>query len=113
MVLRTGIDIICVPSLSTKLDQPGFKELAFHPSELENEDPAHLAGILAAKEAFFKAINHPVEWLHVEVKYEGTGRPMLSFSDSLTQDFSDCDLSIAHDGEYAIAQVILDWKGEL
>lgn len=101
MPMRTGIDIVCIPVFAVKL--PKIRERAFHPSELQNEDPVHLAGIFAAKEALFKALNMPVAWLDVEVVYEGT-RPKLLVSGFKGK----VDVSIAHDGEYAVASVVVE-----
>ncbi len=109
MALRTGIDLIHIPSFEKKLEKAGFIERLFHPNERKNSDIAHLAGIAAAKEAFFKAIDHPVKWLDIEITHSKSKRPILHISDHYAREIADLDLSISHDGEYAVAQVIVNF----
>ena len=106
-MLRTGIDLIHIPSFEKKLAKAGVKERLFHKSEQKNSDITHLAGIIAAKEAFFKAIDHPVKWLDVEVTYTKSKRPKLQVADHYAREITDLDLSIAHDKDYAIAHVVI------
>lgn len=113
MVLRTGIDIIHIPKLAKQAQTQGYLDKMLHPSEQHNLEPPHLAGIIAAKEAFFKAINQPLDWLAVEVEYEDSGRPKLNLSEQYDTQVSDLDVSISHDHEYAIAQVVIELDGAL
>ena len=112
MALRTGIDIIYIPKLAKQLSE-GYLNKVLNPSEQTNLNPEHLAGKIAAKEAFFKAINHPLDWLAIELEYEPSGRPKLNLSETYDTQVSDLDITISHDHEYAIASVIVDWEGNL
>ena len=60
-------------------------------------------GIMSAKEAYFKAlgtgIKRPIR--KVEILYTDKGKPYIANDES-------CDLSISHDGEYAMA-VVVKW----
>jgi len=108
MEVRVGTDIVRVE----RFRAPGIKtpvEKIFLPSELSNRDPKHLAGIFAAKEAAMKALKIPAgEWQNIEITYEESGRPQLN----LLRDFLSVpkilswDLSISHDGGYAIAVAV-------
>ena len=106
-MLRTGVDIVHVPRFPRLMDNPAFLAKVFHPSEQKKHDAQHLAGLFAAKEAFFKAIDDGPRWLDIEIKKKATGRPMIVMTGALKDAITECDLSISHDHEYAIAHVVL------
>jgi phosphopantetheine--protein transferase-like protein len=108
--MSIGTDIVYIPKIKKQLENISFLEKIFHPSELKNLRPEHLAGILAAKEAFFKAINQKPKWLDIEVIYEKTARPKLRLSKELEKNIKNIDVSISHDKDYAAAFVITDKK---
>ena len=74
-----------------------------------------LAGIFAAKEALFKALGtgfRQGKWTDVEVVHDELGAPQFHFygfyADAVRE--KSCQppsLSIAHDGDYAVAFVVL------
>lgn len=101
--MKTGIDIVHIEKISELSELAKLR--VFSPKELENSNPEHLAGIFAAKEAFFKALEMSPKWLNVEVNYKENGKPYLT----LLQDYgiSKMDLSISHDNDYAVASVVL------
>lgn len=103
--MKIGTDIVYIPRIKKLITNKSFLEKIFHPSELKNLKPEHLAGILAAKEAFFKAINQKPRWLDIEIAYENTGRPKIALSNKLKSKIKNCDISISHDKGYAIALV--------
>lgn len=106
--IRLGTDLVHIPKLTRLLEDTPTLDRLFHADERAPEDPAHLAGILAAKEAFFKALGRAPEWLAVEVRHETGGRPFLTFAPHLKMHArTECQLSISHDGEYALAAVVL------
>lgn len=107
MVMRTGVDIVYIPKIAKQRQTNGFLDRVLLPSEQHNTDPAHVAGVIAAKEAFFKALGRPIEWLEVELAYEDSGRPHFHLPTDYAQQIRDLDVSIAHDGDYAIAHVVL------
>ena len=55
--MKLGIDIVHIPEFEKLMQDRGFIKRVFHESELKDYRAEHLAGIFAAKEAFFKAIN--------------------------------------------------------
>ncbi|MBW2992285.1 holo-ACP synthase [Candidatus Woesearchaeota archaeon] len=102
--MRAGTDIVYIPRIKKLIENKSFLEKIFHPSELKNLKPEHLAGVLAAKEAFFKAINQKPKWLDVEIVYQKTSRPKLILSNKYKLN---TDLSITHDKDYAVGFVII------
>jgi phosphopantetheine--protein transferase-like protein len=106
MPFLVGTDIVLISKIKTlKADA---LEKIFHPSELSDNRAEHLAGILAAKEAFFKALGQPPKWQQVEVKTYPSGQPQLLFSEEINFNQNrKVALSISHDGDYAIATVII------
>lgn len=60
------------------------------------------AGIFAAKEAYFKALGTGIKmpFTQLEVLHNASGKPYFNGIDH-------CDLSISHDGDYAVATVII------
>ena len=98
--MKVGTDIVNVDRMEN-LDEFALKKI-FHPSELSNKDKLHLAGLFAAKECCKKIFPNS-DWLDFEIKKRSDGKPYVNSK----QNFKG-DLSISHDGEYAIAVVIAD-----
>jgi len=107
-----GIDIVHIPNIKKLMQNEALIKKTFHNSEIKNFTPEHLAGIFAAKESFFKAINKKINWLEIEIKKEKNGSPSLHISKLLKNKLKidQIQLSISHDKDYAIAQVILITK---
>ncbi|MCK5025143.1 MAG: holo-ACP synthase [Nanoarchaeota archaeon] len=107
MEIKTGVDIVYIPRVGKLMENEGFIKKAFHASECRNYSAEHIAGVFAAKEAFFKAIGKKPDWLKVEVKNQKTGRPRIIMSDELKEKhkIEDIDVSISHDKDYAIAAI--------
>ncbi len=106
--MKCGIDIFHIPRMEKALqDETAIMKL-FTPSELVDPRPEHLAGVFAAKEAFFKAINEKPSWLDIEVIYEKNARPKMKLSARYSKAVKNLDISISHDKDYAIAFVVLE-----
>lgn len=78
---------------------------------------AHLAARFAAKEAFLKALGLGLRdglgWHDIEVVRDELGKPSLVLTGRaaellLERDISGSHLSYSHDGDYAVATVILE-----
>ena len=96
--MKVGTDIVHVSRFK---DTDNFSlNKIFHPSELENMNLLHLAGIFAAKECCRK-IFHDSSWLDFEIKKQKNGKPVIH----TTHKFEG-DVCMSHDGDYAIAVVI-------
>jgi holo-[acyl-carrier protein] synthase len=132
MIVGMGIDLVCLSEFEKILEKPGSQFVNAHFTELEisyaGKNPTkrpvqHLAARYAAKEAFIKALgqtnfNQPkvlksVNYKEIEVVNDEEGRPMLKLHGRVTevsteQGVKRALVSIAHDGDYATAQVILE-----
>lgn len=103
--LRAGVDLVHVPRVERWLAEPGFRERVFQPTELEDGRVEHLAGVLAAKEALFKALGRTLPWHSVAVGREPGGRPTVRWVGA--PQALQAEVSIAHQGQYAVAVVVL------
>jgi holo-[acyl-carrier protein] synthase len=85
---------------------------------LAKKDPApHLAARFAAKEAFLKALGlglrEGITWHDMDVERDQLGRPSLKLTGRAAAIFDSrgltcTHLSYSHDGDYALAMVILE-----
>jgi phosphopantetheine--protein transferase-like protein len=106
MAVLCGVDIIYVPGIQKIIQDEAMLNKFFDAKELRNASPEHLAGIIAAKEAFFKALGIVPKFRDIRVFHHASGKPDLIVPPAL-QTYSSCDVSISHDGEYAVAFVVL------
>ena len=120
MIVGLGVDLVSVERVAGMLARHGTRllERCFAPGEaVRAEDPQHLAGILASKEAAFKALGcgwgDSVGWRDPRVERTGTGAPRLALSGAAARRAQalgarTAHLSITHDGGVAVAVVILE-----
>ena len=112
MILGTGLDLMDVERIRKSLEKPHFRARIFSQAENEYIDrrgEQSAAGIFAAKEALGKAMGHGLASFSVrdaEVLHNEFGAPYFSFNNGLFENF-DISLSISHDGDYALAFVVL------
>ena len=112
MHTKLGVDIVHIPRFEKLMKNRTFINRVFQKSEISKTyDVEHFAGVFAAKEAFFKAVNkiNP-RWHDIEVQNKKDGRPELLISSNIRKLINEIDVSISHDGEYAIAVVICQMK---
>ncbi len=125
-VLGVGVDLVHVPSFADQLDQPGseFADV-FTPGERRDANgrptdaARHFAARWAAKEAVVKAWSAslygtpPVmgdEALRlIEVVPDAWGRPRILLHGEVAKHLegTSVDISLSHDGDYAIAYAVL------
>ncbi len=88
---KIGNDIVLISRIEKSIKSPSFLNKVF----TENER-------LAAKEAYFKALGTGIKLPlnDIEICHNDNGKPYFKGIDN-------CDLSISHDGDYAIATVIM------
>ena len=109
MEIKVGTDIVHIPEFKARFGKNRwkFERDVFFEDELADDSPEHLAGIFAAKEAVMKALDlAPGSWKSVEVVKLESGKPELIFHDNIKDKIKNCDVSISHAGDYAIAVVI-------
>lgn len=120
MIVGLGVDVVAVGRVAELLARHGerFTQRCFLPGEIHRRgDAEHLAGLLAAKEAAFKALGtgwgSGVGWHSVEVTRRGVGGPALRLHGAATQRAAAqgagrAHLSISHAAGVAVAVVVLE-----
>jgi len=99
-----GIDLVFLPEFEKRLRNLELEKIFLSHELVQNKSLESLAGVFAAKEAFFKAIGSKEDWLDVWVEKTAEGKPFLR--STLAQN-KNTELSISHSGDYVIAVVIL------
>lgn len=100
-----GIDLVYQPEFKSKMKNSPLEKV-FTPFELsQNKTSESLAGIFAAKEAFFKAVGRKEDWLSVWIEKTKEGKPQLKTL--LFDKDQKIEVSISHAGDYAIAIVMI------
>jgi holo-[acyl-carrier protein] synthase len=118
----TGVDIVQISRIDDLISRHGpvlkrfftEQELAYCQDRGKGQ-AASMAGIFAAKEALFKALGtgfRQGKWTDVEVVHDEWGAPHFRFYGFYAEAVPKrsphtAALSISHDGDYAIAYVIL------
>lgn len=124
MIFGIGTDLVILEEFTALVEaQPGrYCERIFTSQEQAYAktvaDPYQaLAGRLAAKESFMKAIGtgwtDEVDWLHIEVMVETSGQPYIVVSGATQQlvesrGVKDIHLSLSHTALVASAVVVLE-----
>lgn len=79
----------------------------FYKDEINKSKPETIAGIFAAKESCRKVFNN-LKWHDIKITKLESGKPTLHINKKSFKDIEiiSSDISISHDGQYAIAFVI-------
>ena len=112
MRVSAGVDIVSVPRMREALARFGDRltgrlfTLGERRYCSSRPDPAlHYAARFAAKEAVRKAVGHTMAWRDVEVVRLADGKPVVELPGT------NLSLSLAHDGDYAVAFCIASEGG--
>lgn len=124
MVVGIGVDLVQISRVRRILDrwQERFLNRVFTEGEvayaMRRRDPSeHLAARFAAKEATLKALgtglNMGVHWREIEVRRARGQRPTLALSGRTAElgaarGIRVLHLSLTHDGDFAMAQVLAE-----
>ncbi len=104
--MMAGIDLVQISELKRRLAKADLEKLFSSVELAQNKSLESLAGVFAAKEAFFKALGKKEDWGDVWIEKNKSGQPLLhSTLLSVKQKVS---VSISHAGDYAIAIVIIE-----
>lgn len=98
-----GTDIVKIDRIERSIQSESFLNKVFTLKEREHcKNAESFAGIFAAKEAYFKALGTGIQMpmCKVEILYNEKGKPYF-------KGIENSDVSISHDGDYAVASVIL------
>ncbi len=121
MIYGIGIDIVHIPKFKQVIGKWGdrFKNRIFTQNELaycngRRFSEQHLAARFAAKEAFIKALGRGVKFSDIEILNNQAGKPYIDIAElkirnpkSEIRNFK-THLTLSHDGDYCIAQVIVE-----
>ena len=107
MRVKIGCDVVHISRFKKVLTRtPLARRRIFLSKEDSNASFEQLAGIFAAKEAVIKALELKVgRWREIEIVKSKNGRPKIKLKRSNRQIINQ-DISISHDGDYAIAVAI-------
>ena len=119
MIIGIGIDAVAIDRFNTWHTYPQEKLLRIFSEQeisycLNNKQKSaeRFAARFAAREAFFKALGQKKDWHSVWVEKETSGKPtlhttLLSGGTMMLE----AKLSLSHEKDYAIAFVVLSYKG--
>lgn len=109
-----GVDIVFIPRIAKAIEKDNFVNGVFTADERaycdgRGERVNSYAGLFSAKEAVVKALkcgySNGIMPKDVEIAHNESGAPLVLLSEKIKDLFGECsvDVSISHDGEYAIA----------
>ncbi len=115
--MNIGVDIVYIKRLDKLIEKKHLLNKMFSSNELEyiksrNYNIDTIAGMFAAKEAVLKSLKLGMDsypFTDIEILHYGTGIPFAKLNNSILTDYGNktFDVSISHDGDYAIAMVIV------
>lgn len=124
MIIGIGIDIVSVSRIKDAEKRWGrrfldrvFTEREIKYAMLHKSPHSRLAARFAAKEAMTKAMGTGftggITWKDIEVLNKDSGRPEIILHGKVREiaesmEVKGIHLSISHDGDYAVAQVVLE-----
>ena len=107
MNIRVGCDVVYVSSFAQRMQRmPELMQKLFTSHEIvAGYSYASLAGKFAAKEAACKAFGISAgNWQAIEIVIAASGKPELKILfPEIQLSILSCDISISHEGEYAMA----------
>ena len=118
MSLNVGIDLVSVAEIDDAIRLHGDRYLNRIYTDEERRDcaaePHRLAARFAAKEAAMKALrrgDEPIPWTAIGVRRDARGHPSLELTGEAAtlagaRGVSTLELSLSHDGGYAVAIVL-------
>jgi holo-[acyl-carrier protein] synthase len=101
--MKIGTDIVKISRIEKSLLNEKFKLGVFTQNEIDYcKSAQNYAGLFAGKEAYLKALGTGINCRlnKIEISHNQNGKPFIV-------GVQNSDISIAHDGDYAIATVIL------
>ena len=123
-IIGTGIDVTSISRIAGSLERykERFLERIFHPEEIaysqkRKNNAEFLAACFAVKEATLKALSDfpgkGLDWAEIYITHEPTGKPILHLEGKALELFlqkggKKAHVSITHDTDIAMAQVILE-----
>ncbi len=114
-MIKIGIDIITISRIENLIEKFGIEKLKFLNKDENYTSPATIAGVYASKEAFSKALGTGIgkefSFKDISILKSSKNKPYIKIhSPILKNKIIECDVSITHDGGFAISAVILKIK---
>lgn len=124
MKFNCGTDIIEIKRIQESIENLGDKFInkIYTKNEIEyceskkSQKYQHYAARFAAKEAIFKALSeklenkYDIDWQDAEIINTTNGKPIVKFINKEIKDLDGIDISISHCKEYAVANVVVQYK---
>ncbi len=109
MKIKVGCDIVGIGRISEwQLKKPELISRILWDKEIERNDPEHIAGLIAAKEAALKALSLSTDhWKDILIQKNQEGRPHLIINHKISERIMSSDISISHDGNIALAVAVM------
>ena len=125
-MISCGNDIIRISRIKDSIEQLGepFLKRVYTDEEINYCESRRMckyqsyAARFAAKEALYKAIapatSEDIEWKNIEVERNDNGKPYIKLHGKIkeiaeSKDINSMDLSLSHDGDYAMATVVISF----
>ncbi len=116
-MISNGIDLINIDRFKNLINNPTFLNNNFTNNELDyikkaNQNILTMAGIYASKEALLKALKKGINdysLKDIEILHTDNSAPYINLHNNIKKDidFKNISLSISHDGNYAIAMILI------
>ena len=113
MIYGVGVDIVKISRIKRLMQDTDFIKRFYTDAEAEyigkKENTA--AAFYAAKEAYAKALGTGFRAFglkDVEILHDSQGKPYIKTYKNARRDGCNIQLSLSHDGDYAIAYVIIE-----
>jgi len=112
-MIKIGIDIVVIERIEKLIKKYGVEKIRFLNEDEKYTSFSTIAGVFASKEAFSKAlgvgIGKEFSFRDISILKDSKNKPFIKInSPTLKEKIKECDVSITHDGGFAIAAVILD-----
>jgi len=109
-MIKIGIDIVEIKRIEKLINRYSLNIKFLNEDEKYTTKAESIAGIFAAKEAFSKAIGTGIgkefSFKDISIIKDNRGKPFIKLNSPLP--IKNSDISITHDGGFAIAAVIVE-----
>ena len=115
-MISNGIDLVYIKRFEKCIDDNTFLNSIFNEQEIEyikkHKTLDTIAGLFAAKEAMLKALKKGINnysLKDIEISHDSNNAPYIILHGNIEKDYhiNNISLSISHDGDYAVAIVLL------
>lgn len=103
--VKVGCDIVEIQRFKN-MGMNSVKKI-FYKDEIKKSNPETLAGLFAAKESCKKVFSK-LKWHDIKIRKLKSGKPILILNAKALKEVKiiSSDISISHDGQYAIATAV-------